>query len=89
MSPRRRRVAAVAVGLAAAAAAVTANLVLLGEARSEDPMGRLSPALEDVVRPGAPTTDVVEPAPPRTVTEPVTRPVVTDDGDGDDHHEDD
>lgn len=79
------------VGLAAAAAAVTANLVLLGQARSEDPMGRLSPALTVDGRPSGTTTGTGATG-PGTVTEP---PVLTAgtttsaphrDGDEDDDH---
>jgi len=78
------------VGLAAAAAAVTANLVLLGQARSDDPMGRLSPALEDALLPEATTTAVADPAPPATAPATVAEPVRTDEpDDGDEDDEDD
>lgn len=77
MTRRGRRVAAVAMGAAALAAAVTANLVLLGEARTGDPMGRLSPALDEALWPRA---DVVEPA-------PTTLGDDTPGRESDDHHE--
>ncbi|MCC6831127.1 MAG: hypothetical protein IT200_07245 [Thermoleophilia bacterium] len=83
MTARRRRIAAVGLGLAAATAAVTANLVLLGQVRPEDPMGRLSPALGTAVRS---TGTAPAPADTRTTTAPATTttPTVTTPRDGDD-----
>lgn len=91
MSPRRRRIAAIGLGFAAAAAAVAANLVLLGQARSDDPMGRLSPALTAGIAPvgnGPGTGTVTGPAATSPATT-VTAPSVTDDSGGDDDHDDD
>ncbi len=86
MTPRRRRIAAVGVGLTAAAAAVTANLVLLGQARSEDPMGRLSPALDAGLGPSRTATGTGATA---AVTAPAAPAATTESPPRDDHDDDD